>query len=80
MPIILPNPRPAYYTMRIRDVEFDVFDLVRAIQKLRQFSFEEASALKYLVRLKDDTKLKRISDLEKAKGCIERQIEYLILN
>lgn len=69
--------RPAYYQMQIGKTKFDVFDLVRAIQKIRTFTFEEATALKYLVRLKEDTVPKRINDLMKAQECIRRQIEYL---
>lgn len=72
--------RPAYYQFQIGDTTFDVFDLVRAIQAKRAFSFEEASALKYLVRLKKDTPEKRINDLQKAKECIDREIQDLSKN
>ncbi len=72
--------KPSYYQMQIGETQFDVFDLVRAIQERRNFSFEEASALKYLVRLKEDTVEKRINDLEKAKECLDREILYLQKN
>jgi len=69
--------RPAYYQLEIKGVKFDVFDLVRAVQKKVDFSFELATATKYIIRLKEDSLEKRINDLEKAKECIERELSYL---
>jgi hypothetical protein len=69
--------RPAYYQLEVKGVKFDVFDLVRAIQKKVDFSFELATAIKYIIRLKEDSIEKRINDLEKAKECIEREILFL---
>jgi hypothetical protein len=69
--------RPAYYHLEIKGVKFDVFDLVRAVQKKVDFSFELATAIKYIIRLKSDSLEKRINDLEKAKECIEREILFI---
>lgn len=70
--------RPAYYQLEVKGVKFDVFRLARAIRKkVPQFSFELESAIKYIIRLKGDTKEKRINDLQKAVECINREIEFL---
>ena len=69
--------RPNYYQLKIKSTEFDVFDLVRAISEKRTFSFELASALKYVIRLKLGGIDKQINDLQKAAECINREILHL---
>jgi hypothetical protein len=72
------NTKPDYYKLQIKEVYFDVFDLVRAIRaKVPNFSFELCSALKYIVRIKMIDIDKRINDLEKATECINREIQHL---
>ena len=75
------NTKPNYYKLQIKEVSFDVFDLEEAIrEKVPKFSFKLASALKYIIRIKEDTKEKRINDLQKAIECINREIQYLQQN
>lgn len=69
--------KPNYYRLTIKETDFDVFDLVRAIQQKRAFSFELATALKYIVRLKSCFTDKTINDLQKAIECIQREIQEL---
>lgn len=63
--------KPTYYKMNIKGVEIDVIDIARAMN----LPFTLSLALKYF-RIKGDTS-KRVSDLEKAKECIQREIDYL---
>jgi hemerythrin superfamily protein len=66
--------RPIYYQLAVKGASFDVFELVRAIEAKRKFSFELASALKYIIRLKATSTDKMINDLHKAIECINREI------
>jgi hypothetical protein len=76
--MITEETKPNYYNLELDTLKFDVFDLVRAIrEKVPTFSFELATALKYIIRIKSDTNEKRINDLEKAKECIDREIKHL---
>jgi len=50
---------------------------VQYVRKIPTFSFELATALKYIIRIKTDSNKKRINDLEKAKECIDREIKHL---
>ena len=63
--------KPDYYKFTIKGVEFDVIDIARAME----LPFTLSLALKYF-RVKGDLK-KKISDLEKCRECINREIEYL---
>lgn len=63
--------RPDYYRYTIKNVEFDVLDIARAMQLPNTLML----ALKYF-RVKGDN-AKRINDLEKAIECIRREIEFI---
>jgi hypothetical protein len=70
----LPEPdqvKPNYYKFNIKGVQCNMFDIARALG----LSLELFSALKYF-RVKGDT-AKRINDLQKAKQCIDMEIENL---
>ena len=76
--MITENTKPDYYNLEIDTLKFDVFDLVRAIrEKVPKFSFELATALKYIIRIKEESIAKRINDLEKAKECLDRELKHL---
>lgn len=63
--------KPNYYKFNIKGTQCNMFDIARALG----LSLELFSALKYF-RVKGDT-AKRINDLQKAKQCIDMEIENL---
>lgn len=63
--------KPNYYKFNIKGIQCNMFDIARALG----LSLELFSALKYF-RVKGDT-AKRINDLQKAKQCIDMEIEEL---
>ena len=63
--------QPNYYKLNIKGVECDFFDVIKALD----LPFTLGNAFKYF-RVKGDWK-KRISDLEKCKTCIDKEIEYI---
>lgn len=70
--------KPDYYKFNLKGIDFDVFQLVRAIRKkVPTFSFELATALKYIMRIKTPDTAKRINDLQKAIECINAEIQEL---
>jgi hypothetical protein len=70
--------KPDYYNLEFKGIKFTVFQLVRAIRKkVPTFSFELATALKYIIRIKNESTEKRINDLEKAIECINCEINEL---
>ena len=72
---------PAYYQFETsKGDQFDVFELVRWIKnKIPDFSFEKANALKYMLRIKGDNK-KLIDDCKKAIVCLQAELKQLELN
>jgi len=63
--------KPSYYQIKIKGVECDFFDIIKALD----LPFTLGNAFKYF-RKKGDVE-KQINDLLKAQECITRQIEYL---
>lgn len=63
--------KPDYYKLNIKGIECDFFDVIDAMR----LSFPLGMAFKYF-RIKGDWK-KRISDLEKCKVCIDKEIEFI---
>lgn len=68
---VVEDTKPAYYKFELNGAVIDVFDIARAMGLPNTLFM----ALKYF-RIKGD-KQKRINDLEKAKECINREIEHL---
>lgn len=63
--------KPGYYQIKIKGVECDFFDIIKALD----LPFTLGNAFKYF-RKKGDVE-KQISDLMKAQECIAREIKYL---
>ena len=63
--------KPSYYKIKIKGVECDFFDIIKALD----LPFTLGNAFKYF-RKKGNAE-KQISDLSKSIECISRQIEYL---
>lgn len=73
--------KPKYYELKVVNdngsLVFDVFDLINAIEEKQRTSCQVASALKYIIRLKEETLEKRLNDLDKAIECLKREKERL---